>query len=437
ALTPSDALKPLLASGMLFSAQSRSADQSLAQANVELLIASEVLRALQSSREPLSKVSEENLTDVREGSAQSFQRDVYLFWNYVREESVALTATGFVPKRHLAKINDVLLDKADVQAARDESETARLHFTRLMMEDAGLLKCVEGALQTSGHASDFFSFSLTRRSDRFFQTWRKSSQWNELLHLPIEPRAHEDRSPKAMQVVVRAREYVLALVEQHAAEGWLSLDDLVRIVREQYYEFLFKRTREEFGAVNPYYYYHNPLGWGFPVGDEREGWDKVESEFIRSIVAQPLHWLGLVSLGWQDGRVAAFRFTPLGAYLIGLRAQPPPDESTSGVGRLVVQPNFQIFALEPIAEQMLARLDRFADRVKADRVYEYHLTRDSLYRAQQDGTSVQDVIAFLQQAASSALPQNVERTLEEWGQSYERIIIYSNISLLHALVALS
>ena len=129
----------------------------------------------------------------------------------------------------------------------------------------------------------------------------------------------------------------------------------------------------------------------------------------------------------------AFRLTPLGAYLFGLADQPPAEPAAAHAGRVVVQPNFQIFALEPIAEQTLVSLDRFADRVKADKAFEYRLSRESLYRAHQNGMSVGDAVAFLEQASSAPLPQNVLRTLDEWAQSYERIIVRRNAALLHAL----
>src|SRR5262249_52773097 len=181
-------------------------------------------------------------------------------------------------------------------------------------------------------------------------SWRRSARWNELVHLPIIPRAHEPRGNRALQLIVRARQYVIDVIGKHATTDWISVEDLLHKVHRDNYEFLFRRTREEFGEVNPYYYYHNPLGWGFPVGDEREGWEKVESAFTRNIVAQPLYWLGLVSLGYQDDELVGFQFNALGAYLFGRGPQPPADDNAAFGGRVVVQPNFQIFALEPIAE---------------------------------------------------------------------------------------
>ncbi|TMC48509.1 MAG: hypothetical protein E6J26_10680 [Chloroflexi bacterium] len=430
-----EALEPLFERGLLLSVTSRwltPTGDNLMRYNVELMIAHEVLAAAREAERPLAQVSKAQL-EISEASAQDFQRDVYLYWNYLREQDVKLTAAGLIPKRHLVRLNDALNVKLDLRGVRDETQAARIHFIRVMMEATGLIRRNQRRVEALPGAVEFFGYTLARRTDRFFQAWRRSAEWNELLYLPVRPRQHEQRAAKAIQLVVRARQYVLSLIEEYATQGWLSIDDLVNKVRVSHYEFLFKRTREEYGAVNPYYYFHNPLGWGFPVGEEREGWEKVEKEFIRTLVRQPLQWLGLVSLGEEQAVLSAFRLTGLGEYVFGLSAHAPGDAPAGAGGRVVVQPNFQIFALEPIAEQMLASLDRFADRVKTDKVYEYHLTCESVYRAQQNGMSVSAVIAFLTQAAGSALPQNVQRTLEEWGESFRRVVIRRNVSLLHAL----
>jgi hypothetical protein len=430
------ALWPLLRCGLLLPSAGRSAaltPEDLTRRNIELLIPHEVLDASRASRQPLGCIDASRLGRIIEGSAHDFQRDVYLYWNYLRGQSVALTAAGLVPKRHVLRLNEAMTGRAEPGAVRDESHTGRLQFIRLMLEESGLVKVSARRLEPNFGARDFFGYSIARRTDRFFEAWKNSLRWLELTQLQIRPRVHEERSSRAPQLVARARQYVLNLIAERATDSWVDTDDLAETVRHENYEFLFKRTREEFGEVNPYYYYHNPLGWGFPVGDESEGWDKVEREFIHNLITQPLCWLGLLAVGYAENKPIAFRLTALGAYLFGLAPQPPAEPSATHGGRVVVQPNFQIFALEPIAEQTLVSLDRFADRVKADKAFEYRLTRESLYRAHRNNMTVVEAIAFLEQASAAPLPQNVLRTLEEWGQSYERIIVRRNAALLHAL----
>jgi hypothetical protein len=61
---------------------------------------------------------------------------------------------------------------------------------------------------------------------------------------------------------------------------------------------------------------------------------------------------------------------------------------------------------------------------------EYELTQASIYRAQQAGLDTATVIEFLERVSTHDLPQNVRRTLEEWGSQHERITLRKRAALL-------
>ena len=128
----------------------------------------------------------------------------------------------------------------------------------------------------------------------------------------------------------------------------------------------------------------------------------------------------------------AFRLTPLGRTVLAKQAALPPDQPAH-TGKVIIQPNFQIMAIGPVALNVLARLDLFARREQADRgVFQYRLSRESVYQAQQLGWPVAEIIEFLEQTAETALPQNIRRSLEEWAGHHERIVFRSGVSLLQA-----
>ncbi|MCX7670542.1 MAG: helicase-associated domain-containing protein, partial [Anaerolineae bacterium] len=104
-----------------------------------------------------------------------------------------------------------------------------------------------------------------------------------------------------------------------------------------------------------------------------------------------------------------------------LGAEPPAIPAESG--RVIVQPNFHIFAFDPISDAVLARLDSFATRLKAERAIEYELTAASVYRAQQNGQKVAEIVRWLEDVTGAPLPQNILRSLEEWQAAFERILI--------------
>jgi hypothetical protein len=335
-----------------------------------------------------------------------------------------------------------------------------------------------------------------QRIERTFNHWRDGRFWNEVLSIPGTTIAGGcSRLDPAPQQLVEARKRVLAhIAELHretcrahsgekappeqeesramvpASEGWVSIEELLGRIRSRDYDFLLPRNYRPSRSTyyntyygytslsrSPYISYGNTMGWSFSpaLQDEAEGWEVVEAGFVRAILSEPLNWMGLVDIGYGqgyshahsrsvDGKPApvAYRLTPVGAQVLGVG---PRVEIPEGEGRVVVQPNFEIFALDPISDMTLANLDRFADRISAERAIKYMLTRESVYRAQRNGWTAQRIVDTLRKMSAPpgedrsssdspvSLPQNVERTLEEWQSLHERITIRRKASLLQAV----
>ncbi len=165
----------------------------------------------------------------------------------------------------------------------------------------------------------------------------------------------------------------------------------------------------------------------------------MERIFIQAVLAEGLYWLGLVDLGYAKpvaaegdaapGGLLAVRLTEMGRWLLLNGPQPAIPEET---GRVVLQPNFRIFAFDPISDSVLARLDSFAVRLNAERAIEYELSRESVYRAQLAGQNVSEIKAWLEEVTGAALPQNIARSLDEWQAAFERIVVKSRVGWLEA-----
>ena len=186
------------------------------------------------------------------------------------------------------------------------------------------------------------------------------------------------------------------------------------------------------------------MGWTFTPGfaKESDGWPVVEGGFIRSLLLEPLFWMGMVDIGYRGSKPVAYRLTPMGAWVLGVG---PAVEIPQQEGRVIVQPNFEIVALDPISDRTLAVLDEFAERTGAERAIKYRLTRYSVYRSQRRGWTAARIIQTLNQMIQDPdpqarddlttrlpLPQNVVRTLEEWQRLHERITIHRQTTLLQA-----
>jgi hypothetical protein len=224
----------------------------------------------------------------------------------------------------------------------------------------------------------------------------------------------------------------------HARE-WVSMSALIGQMRRSQYEFLFARNKKQ----RNYGYYgtpysnmsSNPYGIVFPtVRDEAMGWTLVEQAYMVQMLTGPLSWLGAVELGYnkdeQTGENAApvsYRLSEAGVWLLGIGEQPSFLESG---GRVVVQPNFTILAMEPISDSVLIDLDKFADSQGGDRAISYQLTRESLYRGQLVGWDAPRVLAFLESHQGAPISANVRRTVDEWETQHRRITFHRKATVV-------
>ncbi len=316
----------------------------------------------------------------------------------------------------------------------EEQSNGRLWFMRRMLVQMRELQGDNfGDTLTIGPNGRLLGMPMATRTRWTFELWRDSGAWNELLRLPGQNVSFDHRRD-ASSGLAKSRIAVLkAIAAALPTPGvWFDAASLIAHIKKTDYTFLFERKRG-YGVAgmyaSPYFSSNNPYGMTFTVArDETSGWDVVEKAFIIELLTGPLYWLGLVDIGYsgatQPGegvQPSAFRLTEVGAWLLNLGEAPVFIESG---GRVVVQPNFNVLAMEPISDAVLVDLDHFADSLGGDRAVTYELTKESLYRGQQSGWSAERVIAFLEKQQSGPLPGNVARTLTEWESAHRRITFH-------------
>lgn len=411
---------------------------------------------------PIKEWPAPQVVQTLEGSARTCQRDLYLFWSAARETPLQLTNAGLLRVNDLKRVAGQLLVTETFAKGNKEDDFRRILFLRKL---ATTLETVQldafGNQLEAQPAPAFISQTPTERVRISFERWRDGRWWNELWvtwNSSHRVGTNEIPGADAAPRVARARRIVLDMLAQLVKQAarkqgipapWISLDEISGALRERNSEFLVTREvveqrssdygRYSYSFYSPYEY--NDLGWAWSGyhNDETAGWNGVERAFIRAVLTEGLYWLGLVDLGYakpvtpQGGAAPAgmvvVRLTDMGRWLL-LNGPAPeiPEES----GRVVVQPNFRIFAFDPISDTVLARLDSFATRRNAERAIEYELTRETLYRAQLAGQSADQIQTWLEQVTGAPLPQNVARSLAEWQAAFERITVYSRVGWLEA-----
>jgi len=399
------------------------------------------------------EVQIEQQIQVKAGSARAFQRDLYFYWSAAHTSPLQLTKEGRLYQRDLRLVNEALTFPAEI-GSHDETGVPRLLFTRLLLTDLGLLRAHDGSTRGVDHPP----FLGQEASDRVKQTyihWRDGTFWNELLSIQrITVLGVSSRLDPVPQAIADARATVIehiadlhrTVLKHHDApapvQRWVPVDRLLDMLRLADYDFLFPRAYRPgsseyytyYGYTSfrsPYISYGNKLGWSISprFEDEAEGWEVVEAGFVRTMLCEPLYWMGLVDLGFSGDRLVAYRLTSAGEWALGLDSTLTIPE---GEGKVIVQPNFEVIALDPISDLTLAKLDEFAERVSAERAITYRLSRKSVYRAQRNGWSARRIIATLNQMSDTQLPQNVQRTLEEWQEIHERIKVHRRSDMLQA-----
>ena len=386
-------------------------------------------RSITQSTEPLSRPR----ADIRAGVAQlgsialasapDFQRDLSRYWRHVRGKGeVGLTARGWIYKTAFKALLAALNESPG--KADSEQEHPRLCFMRQLLVGLGELVETQDAI-TAQPGGQFFNMPLPARIRKSFETWRDTAtsvradwaRWDAL---------RDGLAPaiKVRAVVLRA----LARAEKVSAlEHSLSSESAGVIRQERWMSvaaLLDSVARPETSTGS------HPL--------EQAGADTArlpDRLAVLSMLAGPLHWLGLVDLGYdtadntQNGNPntpgnplpTAYRLTETGLWLLDLADEPPFVESG---GRVLVQPNFTILAMEPISDRVLMDLDQFADLQGGDRATTYQLTRQSVYRGHQAGWDVQRIVSFLEAHQGAPLPPNIRRTLDEWQAQHHRIVFY-------------
>lgn len=379
------------------------------------------------------------------GSARTFQRDLYLYWSAVREARLGLTTQGFIYATDIKRLTGQLVVTEQYAKGSKETDYRRLFFLRQMLTVLHLLHGQNGSV-THNPQTDFFTLPPAERVQKTYQTWVATDQWNELwaTYVQGQTTATGTALATAPSQVVHARQTVIKLLTDRARSGpteWISINQLADWLQNRNDQFLLEETTR-------YYYYsqssdttgryeYNAFGWRWNVSnnEREEGWNRVERRFIEAVLCEGLYWLGLLDLGYDapvtpSGGAApnsplAVRLTDMGRWLLLGMAQPEiPQEN----GRVVVQPNFHILAFDPVADAVLGRLETFAVRLNAERVMDYELNRESVYRAQLAGQSAQEISTWLEEVTGANLPQNVARSLLEWQETFEQVVIRSRAS---------
>lgn len=400
--------------------------------------AQHVTRAINSAPDASSRplADAEPVTRVAPASAADFQRDLSRYWRYVRGRGeIGLTARGWIYKTAFKPLLAALNEPAG--GPESEAEHPRLFFMRQLLTALRELAVGPGALTTRPDGQ-FFHLPLPARIRQSFETWRDMVEDGETSaagappdRAPLPPRHTGPAAALPHDLppwIIRARAALLRALTR--AGKTLALEQSLRTNHAQAGRAPQARWISVAALLD--------MAAGPDSADQRHAPAQAAARrpdrvSMVSMLAGPLHWLGLIDLGYADvvGEAdapapagllpTACRLTDTGLWLLDLADQPAYVESG---GRVLAQPNFTILAMEPISDQVLMALDQFADLQGGDRATSYQLTRQSVYRGQRAGWDVERIVSFLEAHQGAPLPPNIRRTLDEWQAQHRRIVFH-------------
>jgi len=340
--------------------------------------------------------------------AATFQRDLYLYWWAARElGELALTSRGFLTRPALRRIRSQWPVSYD---DRTEANDPRRYYLRRLLERLGLLRVPTEPSKTSAHgglvAADveimarFLAHPLAERLRICTRLWVAGGWWPAGKPLRVATGLHTPIQPRIALARRRLIEMLAALEPGSPVEipgVPLVEDHAPRII----------------GAT--------PRRKPRDIADER-------NEAMRAALAGPLQWMGLVVRRETDG--AGERRLIASYSMLALRSEPDDATVRETPGRVIIQPNLDIVAYQPLTAPTLFTLDSCATRGSLDRVARFHLTRNDLTRAQQHGWSEDEIAQRLETLTGSQLPGNVRVRLADWTRAATRIRLMPRVTLL-------
>ncbi|MEM7030110.1 MAG: helicase-associated domain-containing protein [Chloroflexota bacterium] len=373
-------------------------------------------------------------TQVDHSDPTLLLRDLYLYWDFTRKTPLELIQSGFVGKRFLKAVNTVLLQPdPTLTKAKREDETPRLYQLRTLLQSLDLLQLntstrqLTAQLVNNGHIPDFWTQPLPQQIASTVDAWVSRTGWSN---------NHIKGLAKYLPTYGQAYQVVIDLLKRSATDDWLDVETILLDLQETNIDFLtplHSRIDNAYGGWFSEYTGHDYVS-GY-ASELVQIIEDAEARFVHQCLKEDLFELGLIDIGYKDEKQQhyAVRLSALGRLALGLASASDQPLEQVDTGKVIVQPTFEILALGPVGLNVLAYLDLVATRQQVDRgAFAYQLTRESIYKAQQADIAVSEISQWLSEQSGQSLPQNVLRSLKEWGAHHERIVFRLGVTLLQA-----
>jgi hypothetical protein len=252
---------------------------------------------------------------------------------------------------------------------------------------------------------------------RLLEEWRTTRRHNDLAGTPglAAPKGEWPNDPAV------SRAAVLARLTSWRSSLWYDLESAVEDVRQNHPAYL--RPGGNFDS--------------WILQDASSGrllrgladWDRVDGALLRQVIFGPLHWLGAVDLGIEEGsgRPTSFRlrFDPASG---GEAETAPEPGGRQGYARVFPDGRLIVPRTASLAHRyQVARFAEWSGRETDN--FRYRLTPRALAAASSQGLDARRVASVLEAASGRPLPDALRRAIGRWSQRGTEAVLESTVVL--------
>jgi hypothetical protein len=358
-------------------------------------------------------VTKEDSPTVILDNSNTFLRDLVVFCNIIDRYPVKVLATGGIGKNDLKKVLPYLSRFKSLKYAE---------FLSLFAIERKFLVSTGDSYRVSGTFLTWLEDSQSAYSD-LITWWLKTTEWNEEY---LEGNTvHIEPAPVGLTSIVAFRRTVLETLNELPRDRWC--------VFKGFLEESLPRVEQEIPGRN------EPL----PYDKHTRSNELV----VESIVAECLHWLGIITVGLRnekdhevigmregDGKVMkarggsrgrprkqpdiefVFRFTDLGRYVFHHHPEHwseifrTSDENVVmpvrfDVDQFIVQPTHDVIVPPDLKLRTFYHLNEIAAIKSIDVMSILSITRESIRDGLDRGLRAEDILEFLQKGSRTPRPR--------------------------------
>lgn len=377
----------------------------------------------------VSVVTKEKTPNVILDNSNTVLRDLVALCDYLDRHPVKVLATGGIGKNDLRKVMPLV--------SRFKS-LKYVEFLSLFAIQKKFLVSTGKTFRVSQSFLDWLKDAQSAYVD-LLTWWLTATEWNEEF---IEGNTiHVEPEPQGLVNIAPFRKAVLDLLQEMPKNRWLLFGAFAEELMPKVTHTIPRRSE--------------PLSY--------EKHTRSNELVLESIMAECLHWLGILSIGLQtedevgiigtrlgDGKKLkaegsgrgrprkqaelhfTFRFTDLGRFVFsrpveewhGLFASVGRDEVTPlsyDADKFIIQQTHEVIVPPDLNLRAFYQLNEIAEVRSLDVMSILAITRESLRAGMDRGLRAEEILSFLEKGSRASLPQSLVILIRECGEKHGEV----------------